>query len=130
MELFKKALSKEYINRIYITLILFIFLLMILYIYRPYIYTTNINDFSLANSLPNLFYTIIIIQISFIYDSIKKAECNNKLQIVAITLGVILAEIFQKLTNIGTFDLIDIIYITMGIPVGFLIEGAFEGFIN
>ena len=97
MELLERLLGKDYINKLRILFILFlsVILLISIYIYRPFIYSSNINDYSLANSFPSLIYMIIIVQISFLHSSINKIEFDKKLQIYAISLGLIIVELIQ-----------------------------------
>lgn len=133
MELLERLLGKDYINKLRILFILFlsVILLISIYIYRPFIYSSNINDYSLANSFPSLIYMIIIVQISFLHSSINKIEFDKKLQIYAISLGLIIVELIQLFfTHIGTFDLIDIIYIIIGVPVTIFIEKIFAKYDN
>ncbi|MFQ7823246.1 hypothetical protein [Clostridium sp.] len=74
---------------------------------------------------------IIIVQISFLHSSINKIEFDKKLQIYAISLGLIIVELIQLFfTHIGTFDLIDIIYIIIGVPVTIFIEKIFTKYDN
>lgn len=133
MELLERLLGKDYINKLRILFILFlsVILLISIYIYRPFIYSSNINDYSLANSFQSLIYMIIIVQISFLHSSINKIEFDKKLQIYAISLGLIIVELIQLFfTHIGTFDLIDIIYIIIGVPVTIFIEKIFTKYDN
>lgn len=127
MESLEKLLGKGYINklRIIFLLISIVILIINLYVYRPYIYKLNISDYSIANSLPSLIYEVILIQLSYIYCSINKVKFNSTFQILSIATGLIIAEIIQSCTYIGTFDLIDIIYILIGIPLAIFIEKIF-----
>lgn len=133
MELLERLLGKDCINKLRILFILFlsVILLITIYIYRPYIYSSNINDYSLANSFPSLIYMMIIVQLSFLHTSINKIEFAKKLQIYSISLGLIIVELIQIFfTYTGTFDLIDIIYLIIGIPVTIFIEKIFAKYDN
>ena len=78
--------------------------------------------------LSSLIYEVILIQLSYIYCSINKVRFNSTLQILAIATGLIIAELIQYFNYIGTFDLIDIIYILIGIPLVIFIEKIFIKF--
>ena len=55
----------------------------------------------------------------------------EKYLIYAISLGLIIVELIQLFfTHIGTFDLIDIIYIIIGVPVTIFIEKIFTKYDN
>lgn len=98
------------------------------YIFIGHIHLLNINYYSLANYIPSLIYMLIIVQISFIHTAINKINFDKKMQIYSISIILMIAELLQRFTNIGTFDLVDIIYIIIGISIANFIEKIFTMF--
>lgn len=108
---------------IIILMVLLFITFITLYIYRPYIYSNNIFDYSLANSLPSLLNTLIIYKVIYCLNkSIEKNNVDKILLMFAVPIGCILSELIQKTLYLGTYDFNDIIFIILSIPVIFLLE--------
>ncbi len=87
--------------------------------YRPYIYSNNIQDFGIADSIGNL--GGIVVQIFFGLTILNPNREKGIRIIVFFVLGYILYEIIQPYLPKGVFDWKDIIGTIIGGMVGFLI---------
>ena len=76
------------------------------YIYRPYIYSNNIDDFGIADSMGNS--GGIIVQIFFGLTLLNPPKNKAPRIIVFLTFGYIVYEILQSILPKGTFDWLDI----------------------
>jgi len=88
------------------------------YYYRPYIYTNNIYDFHLADTISSWVCVIGAPFFSLIMQSFPKRELQVILQSI---LAMYLVEFIQLIPPLGTFDWYDVIatfigsFITLGI---------------
>lgn len=87
--------------------------------YRSYIYKNNINDFGIADSAPNFFYTVgIIFFMLYIQKKIEMKATRNI--ILATTAGVLTYELEQNFTSM-IFDVKDVIATIIGTIICYLI---------
>lgn len=76
------------------------------YVYRPFIYSQNINDFGIADSIGNS--GGILVQIFFALTILNSSTKKGLRLITFFVFGYIAYEIIQPLLPRGTFDWLDI----------------------
>jgi len=84
--------------------------------YREYINSNGIDDFGLAGSLPGFFYVIGFSQLLQI-----RPIKYPPLVILVVTLGSIIYEFKQQMSNSGVLDINDIIASILGGAISLLI---------
>ncbi len=93
------------LNRIVCGSVLFVVLLIVNFIYRPYVYSHQLVDYYIADTINNFFAVLIAYIILPVLIKHKFSEFSLVLQ---ITIGFICYEIIQYLIGFGTFDIKDI----------------------
>ncbi len=89
------------------------------YVYRPYIYSNNIGDFGIADSIGNS--GGIIVQIFFGLTILNPPKSKAFRLIIFLTFGYVVYEILQPLLPKGTFDWLDIYGTLIGGALGSII---------
>lgn len=88
-------------------------------VYRPYIYSNDINDLGIADSIGNL--GGVVVQIFFSLAILNSPKNKTFRVILFIILGYILYEILQPYLPRGVFDWLDIYGTILGGIVSILI---------
>ena len=88
--------------------------------YRPFIYSHNISDFKLADSLPSFFYVVGFSSLL----SVNPLGIKPKTIIIIVTLASIVFEGYQ-FSHKGFFDVPDTLYSIFGGTVSILIYRYF-----
>lgn len=89
-------------------------------VYRPYIYSNDIYDLGIADSIGNL--GGIIVQIFFTLAILNSPKSKAYRVIIFLVIGYILYEILQPYLPKGTFDWIDIYATLFGGFIALLIH--------
>ena len=101
-----KTIDTYRITYVAIFIVAFIFTEIGRFIYRPYIYSNNINDCGIADTVGN--WGGIIVQI-FLSLAILNSPKQKAYRVVAfITFGYTVYEIIQPILPRGTYDILDI----------------------
>lgn len=88
------------------------------FIYRPYIYSNDIYDFHIADSVGNFIGTITIVYGNLLIQNPNKK--NGVLFVTLVPVGIVIYEYLQKFTPKGTFDVFDVYYTIAGGVLGYL----------
>lgn len=115
-------ISSDRKKRLYYLVIDITLLLLIIKIYRPYIYSYNINDFHIADSIPNFLGVIIMSNIMYLNE--KNLDYEFLLYLCPVT-GLIIYELLQYYLKRGTFDINDIIFTLIGGVIVFFYKKIF-----
>jgi hypothetical protein len=104
----KNAILKLYYSDIMLAIVALLVGMILNWYYRPWSFSHQIFDFGLASSAPGFF--ILIVTYIFLL-RIDQGEPNEILNMLYALY--ILQELLSINTNIGTFDVMDLIYYTL-----------------